>query len=125
MGGTGDLIRQTASNSVVRLGQERGFQGTTAFDTTVTSVRRHSGLSINREPFDFRRAQGRKGISPTQRREAMVPSASGDQGAAADDELWLDRDSLRLRDAVLSPEAQSVRQGESLACGGERRSGGW
>src|SRR5271157_3584780 len=92
-----------------RVRQERGFEPWTAFNTTVTSVRRHSGLSISREPFDFRRAQRREGISAAQRSEALVPSESGDQGAAADDELRVDRDRVGLRYALLPPEAQQVR----------------
>jgi hypothetical protein len=57
--------------------------------------------------------QRREGVSPPQGREALVPSARGDQGAAADDELWLDRDRLRLRDAFylqkLNPSAKVSR----------------
>jgi len=82
----------------------RGCEPSTAFYTTVTSVRRHSGLSINREPFDFRIAQRREGISTAQRPEALVPSESGHQGTSADSELRMDRDCVRLRDALLPPE---------------------
>ena len=99
------------------------FRPSDRFYTTVTSVRGHSGLSISRESFDFRRAQRREGISAGQLPEALVPSESGHQGAAADNELRMDRDCVRLRDAVLPPETQSVREGEVVARGRRRRDG--
>lgn len=65
--------------------------------------------------------QGREGVSAAQRPEALVPSKSGNQSTTADDELRVDRDRVRLRDALLPAEAQPVREDAALARGGECR----